>query len=150
MSLLHSCFYSSSWTSIWFFYLEKNIETSGYLPQITWRKKNIDELVTWWVSKQFLIKFVPKPSKSNSYCCICKTAFDDYLTHINMPSHCSNSQASTFVNDIIALTSQFNAKADPLLSKKLYGKSRKIKKCVRKGKKNCTINGYLSSTTICN
>lgn len=27
-----------------------------------------------------LLQFVPKPSKNNSYCCVCKVPFDDYLT----------------------------------------------------------------------
>jgi hypothetical protein len=42
------------------------------------------------------MQWVPRPSRANSYCCICKAHFEDYLTHVNVPLHQTLMRASPF------------------------------------------------------
>lgn len=62
-----------------------------------------------------LIQFVPKPSKANSYCCICREPFEDYLTvvnfllqHINIPRHRELMKKSAYYSMIEDLCGQSN------------------------------------------
>jgi hypothetical protein len=58
---------------------------------------------------------VPKPSKANSYCCICREPFEDYLTvdnfllqHINIPRHRELMKKSAYYSMIEDLCGQYD------------------------------------------
>lgn len=95
------------------------------------------------------MQFVPKPSKGNSFCCICKAAFEDYLTHISLPHHQQLLRTSPFRAEISSLALQFNSQSDSCKEKE-QGKSHRIKKSAKKVRTSCRLKAYLSSTTLCN
>ena len=91
---------------------------------------------------------MPKPSRSNSYCCICRTLFDDYLTHVNIPSHQQLLRASPFCQDISSLSERFNVPVAKPSRPKKSGKTQLIKKRSKKEKESPKLNSCQSSTTI--
>lgn len=91
---------------------------------------------------------VARPSKSNSYCCICRTAFDDYLTHVNIPSHQQLLRASPFCADIVGLTQHFNSEVNAEVKSKKACKSQHIKKRGKKVRDSPKLSSCQSSTTI--
>ncbi len=50
------------------------------------------------------------PSKQNSFCCVCKSHYDDYLTHLAMPRHIELSNKNKFWKEINKLCNGFNKK----------------------------------------
>lgn len=92
---------------------------------------------------------MPCPSRTNSYCCICKAPFDDYLTHVNIPAHQTLLRASPFQTDIRELTLSFQPPCAPCPSAKQPSKKQSIRKAVRKGKKQMKLSGCHSSSTAC-
>lgn len=89
-----------------------------------------------------------KPSRSNSYCCICRTPFDDYLTHVNVPAHQQLLRASPFCLDITGLVERFNGQEKRPVENKKANKTQHIKKRGRKAKESPKLSSCQSSTNI--
>jgi hypothetical protein len=63
------------------------------------------------------------PSKANSFCCVCKVNFEDYLTHVTLPSHISLMRSSPYCADIKDLCQIYATElpAEPLRKPKSKG-----------------------------
>ena len=59
-----------------------------------------------------------KPSKANSFCSICKSAIEDYLTHLSTPHHQQLLRSSEFCKDIAGLCGRFAQKTKAIVKSK--------------------------------
>lgn len=88
---------------------------------------------------------MPRPSKANSFCCVCKASFEDYLTHVNMPEHHRLMVQSAYCAEIQLLCSKLNpSQVDRAVEAK---KSKKIRKWTKKGKASVKVEA-MTSTSI--
>lgn len=58
--------------------------------------KSINKNLKWY--SYILYQYLPKPSKTNSFCCVCKTFFEDYLTVHNIINSARDSTNAQNIN----------------------------------------------------
>lgn len=82
-----------------------------------------EELVT-----HALIQLVPKPSKANLFCLICKETYEDYLTHISYPSHNRLLRGSPFHADIQELCERISPAGNRKHNRKITKERKKAER----------------------
>lgn len=65
-----------------------------------------------------------RPSSSNNFCCICKIAFGDYLSHLLNPYHQDLMKNSDFNKDILQLARLFSNNQEEEVQVKTKGRGR--------------------------
>lgn len=70
---------------------------------------------------------MPKPSKANSFCSICKSYYQDYLEHVTLAQHLQQLRNNKFVKEIGKLCLKFSENGERV-QKRCKGKR------IRKGR----------------
>lgn len=89
-----------------------------------------------------MIQLIPKPSKGNSFCCVCRSFFDDYLEHVARPDHVSSMRQNKFCTDIQSLCNKFN----PLPNRNI-AKVKPIRKRAAKKAQTASLKEMMRSTS---